>query len=145
MIRKLKRVGGNKKYRLRGLESSLYFYLIMRIIINIWRCRKMSIEIKGNAIKKNLTLYKPDIDRLEWLMAKYKEDASGLIRKLIKEKYNQDNNEKAYRYAHGKCVVCGKEDDLYKGIHPNQSLQLEERILENMCKYCISEKILNIK
>lgn len=104
----------------------------------------MSIEAKGEAIKKNITLYSPDLQRLKWLMNKYSDDASGLIRQLIKDKYDQENDRKAYRYSHGKCSCCGKEDDLYKGIHPDQSLDIEQRILENMCKICISNKILKI-
>lgn len=106
---------------------------------------KMSLEVKGEAIKKNITLYSPDLERLKWIMDKYKDDASGTIRQLIRDKYNQENDRKAYKYDTGICKVCGKEADLYKGISPDNNLDIEERILECMCKVCISNKILNIK
>lgn len=105
----------------------------------------MSLEVKGEAIKKNITLYSPDLERLKWIMDKYKDDASGTIRQLIKDKYNQDNDRTAYMYDVGICKICGQPSDLYKGIHPNNNLDIEERILDNMCKVCISNKILNIK
>ena len=105
------------------------------------------LEAKGKAIRKNYTLFEVEITRLDYLMKKYKLDASEVVRQLITNQYDYENDRVGYKYGIGTCKVCGKEEiELYKGIYPkiNHSSRLEDRILDNMCKVCFSNRILGI-